>query len=156
MISWPGWGHEAHGAHQGPAAPADLQHSRVPSQGLRNLGALFPCFQYQPGCVCTSKLPMTSGIASAKSCSAHLQPIPMPIHLPRHVLSDQICQKNGIAAAKGETLRAPFRSSPASSQSPSKQHGAATKIWETLGKRLLQEFHTWGDSGVGQGWGIPH
>lgn len=62
----------------------------------------------------------------------------------------------------GETLR----SSPAPSQSPTKQHGAATKIWETLGKRLLQEFHgwrcphslphTWGDSGVGQGWGVPH
>lgn len=45
-------------------------------EALGNLGVLFPCFQYKPGCVCTSKLPITSGIASAKSCSAHFQPFP--------------------------------------------------------------------------------
>lgn len=46
----------------------------LPPKTSGNLRALFPCFQHKPGCGCTSKLP--SGIASAKSCSAHFQPFP--------------------------------------------------------------------------------
>lgn len=69
--------------HTEPTRDQQLQlisnTATFPPEASGNLRALFFCFQYQPGCVCSSKLPITSGIASAKSCSAHFQPIPMSI-----------------------------------------------------------------------------
>lgn len=82
-----------------------------PPEASGKLRVLFPCFQYKPGCVCTSKLPITSGIASAKSCSAHLQAIPMSI--PRediHIFHNISCttkfaRKMELQQQKFQTLR---------------------------------------------------
>lgn len=100
--------HVQDGARMGTWSPSGTGSSSryLTRKTSGSLGALFPYFQYKPGCVCTSKLPVTSGMASAKSCSAPFQPFPKGCtpkeDIPNfhNLLHHQICRENGMTAAK--------------------------------------------------------